>query len=119
MRTHVFKKSERLSSKTIIKELFEKGSSFYLYPFKVLFLANSEVGAISHKVLITVPKRNFRRANKRNLLRRRIKEAYRLQKPALSGPPYLLIAYIYTSKEVLSFKELEETMKSAHHRLLL
>jgi ribonuclease P protein component len=110
MVTRTFKKSERLSGKKSIKELFEKGSSFYLYPFKVVFLGNSQVECSQHRVLVSVSKRNFKKAPQRNLLKRRIKEAYRLNKAQLVTSEKLLIAYIYTSKETLSFKEIEKRL---------
>ncbi len=113
---HTFKKSERLSSQKDIKELFANGSSFYLYPFKVVYsLAGS--GA-SHKVLFSVPKRVFKRAVDRNLLKRRMREAYRLHKHQLQIQPQILnIAYIYTPKKILRFKALEEPMVQSINRL--
>lgn len=92
------KKSERLSSKKLIQELFDKGSSFYLYPFKVVFLV---VDALENQVLITVPKSNFKRAIDRNKLKRRFREGYRLNKSAFQSDKKFLIAYIYSAKEVL------------------
>lgn len=56
-----------------------------------------------------MPKRNHKRANKRNLLKRRMREAYRLsndnikQKAHNSGIS-LDIAFVYSSKEVLPYK---------------
>ncbi len=76
-----FKKSERLSSKKDIQELFNNGSSFYLYPFKVITLP-ADTSKL-HQVLFSVPKRLFKRAVDRNLLKRRMREAYRLNNSEL------------------------------------
>ena len=117
MGQHTFKKHERLCSKSVIKELFEKGSSFYLYPFKVFFLENREVSANVHQCLFSVPKRNFKRAVDRNLLKRRLREAYRLNKALMGGEKKYFIAYIYTAKEKLPFSTIEEKLKSTLVRL--
>jgi ribonuclease P protein component len=93
-----FTKAERLSSKKLIQELFSKGSSFYLYPFKVFVLkAESEV----NQILISVPKSNFKKAVDRNTIKRRIREGYRLNKSKLPSNKTFLIAYIYTAKDIL------------------
>jgi ribonuclease P protein component len=94
-----FTKAERLSSKKSIQELFDKGSSFYLHPFKIYYrkadLSNQS------QILISVPKSNFKRAPDRNTLKRRIREGYRLNKSSLSSDKKFLIAYIYSAKEIL------------------
>jgi len=113
---HTFKKTERLSSKKTIQELFNNGSSFYLYPLKVLYLPNpqSEV----HQILFTVPKRNFKKAVDRNLLKRRLREAYRLQKHLLpSHLEIVSIAYIYTSKEILDYHTIANQLKQSLIRI--
>ena len=63
-----------------------------------------------HQILISVPKRNFKRAVDRNLLKRRIREAYRLNKSILVDNEKLLIAYIYTAKEILAYAEIEKKL---------
>lgn len=94
-------KAERLHSKKLIQELFTKGSSFYLHPFKVLVLPNSASPAAGHQILVSVTKRNFKRAKDRNTIKRRVKEAYRLHKANFKSSPTLLIAFLYVAKEVL------------------
>lgn len=113
---NTFKKSERLYKKKEIKELFEKGSSFYLYPFKIIHLPDSDR---SHhpKVLVSVSKRNFKKAVDRNRLKRVIKEAYRLNKHQIQSKQDLLIAYIYTSKEILTFSQIEKKLILVIERL--
>jgi ribonuclease P protein component len=111
-----FQKAERLSKEKNIQELFSKGSSFYLYPFKILLLPNPDQNHPCNQVLISVPARNFKRAVDRNLIKRRIREAYRLNKGALNGTQKLLIAYIYTAKEILTFQEIQEKLIKAFKR---
>jgi len=94
-------KKERLSRETYIQELFSKGSSFYLHPFKVLHLPHPDPGSTVNEILFSVPKRQFKRAVDRNKIKRKLKEAYRLNKSQLSTPGKFLIAYIYTAKTIL------------------
>ena len=118
-----FTKSERLCSKKILGELFKKGSAtvrtFYLFPFRVLYIPQSEISpegnATLPAIVITVPKRLFKRAVDRNLIRRRVREAYRLNKQLLGHqtPPPAYIAFLYTAKQIISFEEIEKGMKLA------
>jgi ribonuclease P protein component len=103
-----FRKEERLSSEKLIKELFQKGSSFYFFPFKVLVMPNPDKSARFHQLLTSVSKKNFKRAVDRNLIKRRMRESYRLNKNLLPDSPLLLIAYIYNAKEILTFAQIQE-----------
>jgi ribonuclease P protein component len=111
-----FRKEERLKSDILIKELFEKGSSFYSFPFKVIFMTNADEKAASHQVLISVSKKNFKKAVDRNLIKRRIRESYRLNKNLLPNSTQLLIAYIYTAKEILTFAQIQERLVKSLNR---
>ena len=73
-----------------------------------------------HQVLISIPKKRFKRAVDRNKLKRRIKEAYRLHKQVLGEEIqnfYLLIGYIYVGREIANYQEVEEKLKQSLLRL--
>ncbi|MCU0353144.1 MAG: ribonuclease P protein component [Cytophagales bacterium] len=116
------RKAERLHSKKLIEELFAKGSSVYLYPFRLQFLPrpaqpDGAVPVAYPQILFSVSKRNFKRANRRNLIRRRLREIYRLHKHQLlvGLPPHqlpLCFAVLYTSREVLPSDVLTRKFKA-------
>jgi len=106
-------KSERLSSKKAIGELFDKGRSGVVFPVRYLFIEN---GKEINSILVSVSKRHFKRANRRNLIKRRIREAYRINKSPLKGKN-LDIALIYISKEAEEFGAIEAAIKRIISRL--
>lgn len=110
-------KNERLSKEIWIQELFEKGSSFYLFPFKVFVLSNPRPETRHHQVLISVSKKNFKRAVDRNLIKRRMRESYRLQKEALPAEPKLWIGYIYSHREIILLEEMKNKMLKTFTRI--
>ena len=117
MGKHTFRKEERLSKDKSIQELFDKGSSFYLFPFKVFFMPNPDKDISFHQVVISVSKRNFKRAVDRNLIKRRIREAYRLNKELIPVQNKLLIAYIYSVKDILPSVQIQERLVKTFKRL--
>lgn len=105
-------RTERLRSLGAVRRLFESGESGFVYPFRYVWFAEPDL-VQSIEVLFSVPKKFHKRANKRNLLRRRTKEAYRLQKNLLhaDAPVNLDLALIYSSKEVLPYKTIAHAVR--------
>ena len=120
-RSFRFPKSQRLHSKKLIDSLFDQGKSFFIHPFKVLHLVDYSGQNKTNQVLITVSSRKFKRAVDRNLIKRRIREAYRLNKHILEDHvdalPHLLIGYIYVGKDVPIFEQVETKLKQSLQRL--
>ncbi len=120
--TQTLPKTERLCSKKVIEELFQKGSSVYLYPFRLQFILRTDDQIEYPQVLFSVSKRNFKRANKRNLVKRRLREIYRLHKyewlsatPAQALPA--CIGVIYVSKDILPSDVLTQKFNSVWKKL--
>ncbi|MFI3320143.1 MAG: ribonuclease P protein component [Rikenellaceae bacterium] len=110
--------SERLRSLSGIKELFSQGESGFVYPLRYVWRvksAESETEETNVAVLFTVSKKFHRRANKRNLLRRRVKEAYRLQKEIVVGKvdstKEIELALIYSTKEAHTYKTIRNAVR--------
>ena len=73
--------------------------------------------------LVSVPKKKFKRAVKRNQIKRQVREAYRVRKydlldPLASKGKSLLMAFLYIDKEIHSFATMEKAMKKAIQQLI-
>ena len=112
---------ERLRSLSAIRRLFAEGEGGFVYPFRYMCFKECSAGgecvgddSVSGgvEVMFSVPKKFHKRANKRNVLKRRSREAYRLHKQQLVAKAAeqgiaLDMALVYSTKEVLSYKTIE------------
>lgn len=127
-----FHRGERLKSRKEIGRLFGKaGQSLSSYPLVLKYAETEEArGSFPFQAAFVVPKRKFKRAVDRNLIKRRVREAYRLQKLLLGarsagsveprppvpgeleerGKQYALM-FIYSGKEAMPFKYIEKKME--------
>lgn len=92
-------KSEIISGKSDIGALMNKGRWGACGDIKFCYLFRQE--GEGHRIMVSVPKRNFKRAVKRNLLKRRLRESYRTQKELLSTDRPVDILFFYNTKEIL------------------
>ncbi len=123
-----FRKFERLRLRSLVETLYTKGKKIYGSPLRVVWhivsadeltsvLSSETIGGVGRvQVMTVVPKRWHRRAVRRVLLRRRMKEAYRLNRHHLSELSsylenenlYLSLAFLYSSAEVAEYAVIEE-----------
>lgn len=122
MMGNTLRKSERLDKKKVIEKMFAGGSrSFSVFPLRVVYLPVEELEAPA-SILVSVSKRRFKRAVKRNRVKRQIREAYRLNKQGLlevlaSRQCRLAIAFIYLSDQLVETSLIEERVKTALARI--
>lgn len=122
MTRYTFPCEERLKDTRLITELFETGKSFLIFPVKVVWMKSDQAGSTPATVVFSVSKRNFKRAVKRNLLKRRMREAYRLNRAVLYGDEDrsgLCVAFIYIAREELPYSAISKSMTNALKRLRL
>lgn len=114
-----FSKNERLCSKPLIDKLIQKGNSFNGFPFKISWMEIQESTA-EVKILISVPKRKFKKAVDRNKIKRLIREAYRKNKYLLIdhlGEKKIILLVVYVSKTITDYAEIEGKIKEGLIRL--
>jgi ribonuclease P protein component len=115
-RRSTFKRGERLKHRKLIKALFKSSNRKHVFPIQVLYNLNAEIkSTFPAQAAFVIPKKNFKKTTQRNILKRRMKEAYRLNKqtfysalPDLAKP--LSMIFIYTGEERLTYGAIEKAM---------
>ncbi|MGB5989906.1 MAG: ribonuclease P protein component [Marinifilaceae bacterium] len=108
-----FRKSERLCCETRIEDLFKESDSFFVYPFRVVWKIVEEERTFPAQIAISVGKKRIRTAVKRNHLKRRIREAYRLNKHILTDMldnKSIDFMLIYMTSEMKEFEVFDRSM---------
>jgi ribonuclease P protein component len=118
-----YAKIEKLKSKKAIDLLFRKGKSINASPLRLVYLPKLTHEGFPISMGITVSKKNIKLAVNRNLIKRRVREAYRLNNNELKFYMEAIgveinIMFIYTSKQILSYKEIETKIKVILTRLI-
>lgn len=106
-----FPKTEHLCSRKVIEALFAGGqASFSAYPLRAVFMPSDDFTGV--QVLVSVSKRHFKRAVKRNRVKRQIREAFRKNKSILPSGKGVCIAFLWLSKELFPSQVVEEKMQN-------
>jgi ribonuclease P protein component len=119
---HTLSRKERLRGDIRVDTLFTQGKAFILYPFRIVYIEDVKKTDVSAQVIFSVPKKRFKRAVKRNRLKRQMKEAYRLHKSELlsyleNKNTALHIAFTYVSNDELPYAQIEKKLIEAMQKL--
>ncbi len=105
----------RLKGKILIDKVFTDGKSVFAFPVKMFYLIDNESGVQNaYHCGVSVSKRNLKRAVDRNLIKRRMREALRLQihDSGILLPDIMLhIMLVYVSKEITSYDVIQQSIK--------
>ncbi len=117
---YTLNKSERLDSKKLIERLFAGGNkSFPAFPLRVVYMPlTPEENVADASILISVPKKRFKHAVKRNRVKRQVREAYRQNKHILlealkakESPNKMILAFIWLDNKLYSTEQVEYKVK--------
>lgn len=116
-------KTEKLCSRTAVNRLFEQGHTAIAFPLRMVYRLHEPGTESPAQFLITIPKKKIRHAVGRVLLRRRVREAYRLCRRELLHPALeqaglgVDIAFVYLDKEAAGYATIESRMRQLLTRL--
>lgn len=123
LKQHTFPKSEHLCGEIRINNLFANGKGFIVYPLRIVYLLSDKADEVPVSVMVSVPKKRFKRAVKRNRLKRLMREAYRLNKTELVDAMQvrgmqMQVAFGYVSDEIVDFDQVERKMRQAIQKII-
>ena len=108
-----YPKKEKLKNRKIIEQLFVQGKSISKFPVKLIYLETALPENVNIQAGVTVPKKNFKSAVKRNRIKRLLREAYRLNKQLVfnNSDSSFAFLFLYLGKEMPMFSEVENSMQ--------
>ncbi len=112
MKKHGFPKSEHLKRQKIFDSIFTKSESKLIHPILFKFIFTEKENRVSTKAAFIVSKKKAKKTSVRNLLKRRMREAYRQNKPIFESDSHQLnIVCMYISKDIENFESIEKAFK--------
>ncbi len=115
-----FPKKEKLKSKKIIDRLFAEGKSITAFPIKLIYLKTDLPFDVPIQTGVTVSKRNFKSAVKRNRIKRLLRESYRLNKHLVfnNSEGGFAFLFLYLGKEMPNYRLVDEGLSTVLHKFL-
>lgn len=115
-----FPKAEKLCKLKSIQRLFSEGKSVQSFPLKMIYMPMQHSESVQFQLLISVPKRSFKKATDRNRIKRLIRESYRLQKHFLQKhtTEQYALAFIFTGKEMPDYELVSKKVMRCFEKFL-
>jgi len=112
-----FTYQDRLKSRKAIAQVFETGGQLFQYPIKVFYLITADQPA-TVQMSVSVPKKKFKKATDRNQIKRRMREAFRLNRPEDPAQTSLATMWVYIGKETESYNKIESASRKLWQKLI-
>lgn len=111
---YFFRKDQRLNKEADITPIFQSGRACFAFPIKCIYKQVPLAEGPPCRVLIVAGKSYLKRAHKRNAVKRRMREAYRLNIHTIVPPvgQGLNMALLYVGRNVRPYAEIERSIKS-------
>jgi ribonuclease P protein component len=118
-----FCKEERLCSVKAINLLFEEGNVFYTGHFKVVWQLSNTPQSFPARTGFSVSKKGFKLAVSRNLIKRRMREAWRKNKSKLydhleKKQQHILIFFVFRSSVIPDYSSIDKSVNDAIVKLI-
>ena len=119
----MFSKEERLCSRLLIEKLFngDRSKSVMSFPLRAIFMTEErDDSCVRAKILVSVPKKNFKHAVDRNRVKRQVREAYRKNKTILDSvlpEKMLVIAFVWTDSKHRKSAEIDHRVRGLLQRI--
>lgn len=108
-----FSKNERIKSNKEISRVFKNGIFLFSDHISLCYKEISNTKSEYNKIAVSIPKKQFKSAVKRNKLKRQIKEVYRLNKDIINSfseqySLYYNMVFVYNSKKIIPYQAVKD-----------
>ena len=123
MKKYTLNSTERIKHRKIIENIFSIGETVYNGNIRINFIKTTFSDNAIAKVGFFVPKKKFKRAYKRNKLKRMMREVYRLNKPEFydiltKKNIKIALLFVYLGNEIVDYNNIEKDILSALNKMI-
>jgi ribonuclease P protein component len=120
---NTFTREERLRSRKAIESLIKEGTTYFSYPLRITWKITSYPQQYPIQIAFAVPKKRYKRAVKRNRIKRLLRETHRLNKHTIYAflaekNINLNILVVYIGEDILPYHDIDKKMRGFHRHLM-